>query len=315
MKQEIKFNADGRLLEVIKQWRRWLLDERRYSEHTADAYLRDLSQFLAFFQNPISLENLQNVSLSKFRSFIASAHNQAVEKSSLARKISSLRGFYHWLEKQNLVHNPAIGVLASPRKPKILPRAMEFRQAVDVIEEAPNFEKENWQQCRDMAIFTLLYGCGLRISEAVNLNVGDFDNHDFLTIKGKGNKERIVPLLPIVIQTVNTYLESCPFKNPRGEAIFLGARGERITPRIIQRQMEKVRNYLRLPPNLTPHSFRHSFATHLLENGTDLRAIQQLLGHASLSTTQRYTEIETSKLIDEYRKADLFAAIDNKKEG
>ena len=313
MKQDIKYNADAKLSEVIGEWRMWLLEERLYSEHTADAYLRDLSQFLRFFQNPVSLEILQGVTLSEFRAYIASQHNQVISKSSLARKISSLRSFYGWLNKQNLVHNSAISVLASPRKPKILPRALDVRQAVDVVKRSQELENQNWQKYRDVAIFVLLYGCGLRISEAVGLNVGDFDNHDFLTVKGKGKKERIVPLLPIVIQAVEDYLEVCPFKNERGKAVFLGARGERINPRIVQRQMEKIRLYLHLPPNITPHSMRHSFATHLLENGTDLRAIQQLLGHSSLATTQRYTEIETSKLIEEYEKADLFKGLKRNK--
>ena len=159
---------------------------------------------------------------------------------------------------------------------------------------------------RDGAIMTLLYGCGLRISEALNLNIGDITEHStYLKIKGKGNKERIVPLLPIIWTKIKTYLEQCPYKLTTGEPLFIGARGERLSPRIIQRQLEKIRHYLGLPDTLTPHALRHSFATHLLAQGTDLRSIQELLGHSSLSTTQRYTDVEIETLHREYDKSGL----------
>ena len=158
---------------------------------------------------------------------------------------------------------------------------------------------------RDAAILTILYGCGLRISEALSLNVDDINHNDFLKIKGKGNKERFVPLLPIVKEKINAYLSACPWNPKQGDALFLGARGERLSPRIIQRTLEKVRLSLSLPDTLTPHALRHSFATHLLAEGTNLRSIQELLGHASLSTTQRYTHVEIEHLKHEYQKAHL----------
>lgn len=302
---EIKYNVDHILHEVVKDWLQWLKNERRYSEHTVDAYARDLSQFFDFFETPQTIGSLSKMQISDFRRYISSRHCQLISKTSLTRKLSSIRNFFHWLNRKGIVQNSAVSILSSPKKDKVLPRALEIQQAKDLIEEAPNFEKENWQQLRDIAIFTLLYGCGLRISEAVNTNIGDFDNRDFLRIKGKGNKERIVPILPIVTRSINAYLEACPYSHNHGDPIFLGARGERISPRIIERQMEKIRNYMGLPSNLTPHSLRHSFATHLLANGTDLRSIQELLGHASLSTTQRYTEVEISKLQTEYDQAKL----------
>jgi len=305
MKMEIKYNVDHILHEVVKDWLQWLENERRYSEHTVDAYARDLSQFFDFFETPQTIGSLSKMQISDFRRYISSRHCQLISKTSLTRKLSSIRNFFHWLNRKGIVQNSAVSILSSPKKDKVLPRALEIQQAKDLIEEAPNFEKENWQQLRDIAIFTLLYGCGLRISEAVNTNIGDFDNRDFLRIKGKGNKERIVPILPIVTRSINAYLEACPYSHNHGDPIFLGARGERISPRIIERQMEKIRNYMGLPSNLTPHSLRHSFATHLLANGTDLRSIQELLGHASLSTTQRYTEVEISKLQTEYDQAKL----------
>ena len=303
MKEQIKFFADNTLCAHIDQWLQWLLFERKYSQHTVDAYARDLSQFLAFFEQPANIFFLAHLQIKDFRKFIASMQN--LTKTSQARKISSIRNFFHWLEKKEILHNPEISVLNTPKKNKNLPRARGIEQTFDFLEESPNFENENWIKLRDIAVFTLIYGCGLRISEAVNTNIGDFDNQEFLHIKGKGNKERIIPLLPVVIQAVNTYLEACPYKNKYGEAVFLGARGERISPRIIQRQMEKIRNYMGLPNTITPHALRHSFATHLLAAGTDLRTIQELLGHSSLSTTQRYTEVEISHIQEEYEKAGL----------
>lgn len=303
MKEQIKFFADKTLCDHINQWQQWLLLERKYSQHTVDAYARDLSQFLAFFEQPANTFFLTHLQIKDFRKFIASLQNMT--KTSQARKISSIRNFFHWMEKKEILHNPEISVLNTPKKNKNLPRALGIDQTFDFLEESPNFENENWIKLRDIAVFTLIYGCGLRISEAVNTNIGDFDNQEFLRIKGKGNKERIIPLLPAVIQAINAYLEACPYKNKYGDAVFLGARGERISPRIIQRQMEKIRNYMGLPSTITPHALRHSFATHLLAAGTDLRSIQELLGHSSLSTTQRYTEIEISHIQQEYEKANL----------
>lgn len=303
MKEQIKFLADTTLCSHINQWQQWLLFERKYSNHTVDSYARDLAQFLAFFEQPATISFLAHLQIKDFRSFIASL--QPLTKTSVARKISSIRNFFHWLEKEEILHNPEISIINTPKKSKILPRAVTIDQTFDILEESSNFENENWIKLRDIAVFTLIYGCGLRISEAVNTNIGDFDNQEFLRIKGKGKKERIIPLLPAVLQTINSYLEACPYKNHYGEAVFLGARGERISPRIIQRQMEKIRNYMGLPNTITPHALRHSFATHLLAAGTDLRSIQELLGHSSLSTTQRYTEVEISHIQEEYEKAGL----------
>lgn len=317
MKQEITYYADKELQNNIRQWIIWLENERCYSTHTVDAYARDISSFLAFFQNsavqnivgqqPVTLHDLGNMKISDFRAYIASDKCQHLNKSSLSRKLSSLRCFFHWMEEKKLLHNPAVTILSSPKKPHRLPHALDVKQTFRLINNKPAATSERWIYLRDMAIFTLLYGCGLRISEAVAVNISDFDNGDFLRIKGKGRKERIVPLLPKVIEAVNEYLDACPYtkKQSPDDAVFLGARGERINPRIIERQMEKICAELNLPHNITPHSLRHSYATHLLANGIDLRSIQELLGHASLSTTQIYTEVEISKLNQEYQKAKL----------
>ena len=307
MKQEIRYKASQEVIELITRWQIWLRDERRYSAHTLDAYSRDLSCFFEFIQEYLdltpTLADLQKAEIRLFRAFLSSRAARHIEKSSVARELSTLKNFYHWLARNNIVENPAIEVISSPRRAKVLPRALDVDDAFNVLDIAKDFSKKEWQGLRDVAIFTILYGCGLRISEALSLNLDDINHNDFLKIKGKGNKERLVPLLPVIKEKIAAYLAACPYNIKSGEALFLGARGERLSPRIVQRTLEKIRAYLGLSDSLTPHALRHSFATHLLANGTDLRTIQELLGHASLSTTQRYTDVQIETLQKEYRKA------------
>ncbi len=307
MKQEIRYKASQEVIELITRWQIWLRDERRYSAHTLDAYSRDLSCFFEFIQEYLdrtpTLADLQKAEVRLFRAFLSSRAARHIEKSSIARELSTLKNFYHWLARNNIVENPAIEVISSPRRAKVLPRAVDVDDAFNVLDIAKDFSKKEWQGLRDVAIFTILYGCGLRISEALSLNLDDINHNDFLKIKGKGNKERLVPLLPVIKEKIAAYLAACPYNIKSGEALFLGARGERLSPRIVQRTLEKIRAYLGLSDSLTPHALRHSFATHLLANGTDLRTIQELLGHASLSTTQRYTDVQIETLQKEYRKA------------
>lgn len=309
MKNEIKYPAAPQVLEVIGKWQGWLKNERRYSEHTLDAYFRDLSDFFEFLYQRLEkkepeLSDLAALDIRGFRSYISSRAAKHLNNATLARNISGLRNFYRWLDRNNLVKNSAISIISSPKLPKSLPKALDIQDTFEVIKEAADQSREIWQGLRDTAVFTLLYGCGLRISEALSLNVGDINSkNDFVRIRGKGNKERIVPLLPVVIDAVDAYVEKCPYKMRPGEPLFLGARGERLSPRIIQRQLQKIRIYLGLPESLTPHALRHSFATHLLAEGTDLRSIQELLGHSSLATTQRYTDVHIETLKREYRRA------------
>ena len=307
MKEEIKYKADAKLLEVIKSWLSWLRNERRYSEHTVDAYARDLACFINFFAENyelIGIDFLENMGIRDFRSFVANRSARYIEKSSVAREISTLKNFFKWLDKTHILKNTSISLLSSPRLPKVLPKSLDVDDAQDLLKTAKTFAKEDWQGLRDQAVLILLYGCGLRISEALSLNVGDItDKTQFLRIKGKGSKERIVPLLPIVAEAVKIYLSSVPYDLKVGEPLFVGARGERLSPRIIQRQLQKIRAYMGLPDTVTPHALRHSFATHLLSEGTDLRSIQELLGHASLTTTQRYTDVQIDTLKREYDKA------------
>ena len=312
MKSEIKYNASREIKQLIAQWQSWLLNERRYSPHTLDAYSRDLSGFFDFAAEHLGkvpeTADLAKLEVRDFRAYLSQRAARHIDKSSLARELSTLKNFFKWLARYDILRNPALSVIRTPRRAKVLPKALEVNDTFNVIDEAQNLAYNSWQGLRDTAIFTLLYGCGLRISEALSLNVGDIGNNDFLRIKGKGNKERIVPLLPVVVENINKYLAECPYQPKQGEPLFLGARGDRLVPRIIQRQMQKIRAYLGLPDNLTPHALRHSFATHLLAEGTDLRSIQELLGHASLTTTQRYTDVQIETLKKEYDKAGLLSS-------
>ena len=312
MKSEIKYNASREIKQLIAQWQSWLLNERRYSPHTLDAYSRDLSGFFDFAAEHLGkvpeTADLAKLEVRDFRAYLSQRAARHIDKSSLARELSTLKNFFKWLARYDILRNPALSVIRTPRRAKVLPKALEVNDTFNVIDEAQNLASNSWQGLRDTAIFTLLYGCGLRISEALSLNVGDIGNNDFLRIKGKGNKERIVPLLPVVVENINKYLAECPYQPKQGEPLFLGARGDRLVPRIIQRQMQKIRAYLGLPDNLTPHALRHSFATHLLAEGTDLRSSQELLGHASLTTTQRYTDVQIETLKKEYDKAGLLSS-------
>ncbi len=309
MKKAIKYKAAPEVISLINDWQAWIIKERGYSAHTLDGYARDLKAFFEFWTKYLGAiptkTDLQEIDVRTFRAFLSKQNARHLTKTSLARKISTLRNFFRWLNRMHIIENTAFSIISTPRKNKVLPKALAIDQTLELLANAADFIPEPWQGLRDVAILTILYGCGLRISEALALNVGDINHNDFLKIKGKGNKERIVPVLPAVKEKIDAYMNACPYDFKQGEALFLGARGERISPRIIQRTLAKIRPMLGLPDNLTPHTLRHSFATHLLAEGTNLRSIQELLGHASLSTTQRYTDVEIEHLKKEYQKAHL----------
>ena len=308
MKRKINFYADQELQEIIDNWLRFLSQERGYSSHTVDAYARDFALFLKFISEttsyPCNIDSLNKATIKDFRKYLSDRNNKHILKSSIAREISSLKNFYHWADENSSIKNDDISILSSPRKDKNLPKSLDFNEILDIIDKALTSSKDEWQGLRDSAIFTILYGCGLRISEALSLNFGEITpKSTYLRILGKGNKERIVPLLPIIHEKIDAYLQACPYNFNPNDALFLGARGERLSPRIVQRQMAKIRGILGLNDNLTPHALRHSYATHLLSQGTDLRSIQELLGHASLSSTQIYTNIQMEHLTNEYKKS------------
>lgn len=306
MKNKIIFNAEHDVLDVIDKWQDYLKNQKRYSEHTVSAYARDLAFFINYFANNdniVSLDFLSTLDIRDFRSFIGFRASKHIEKSSLAREISAFKNFFKYLDKNHILKNDAISIVSSPKLKKVLPKSVEVEDTFSIISDSLDVASNEWQGYRDMAVFTLLYGCGLRISEALALNYIDFISADkFLKIKGKGNKERIVPLLPIVKENINAYLAKAPHTKAKDDALFIGARGDRLSPRIIQRQLQKIRGRLGLPDTVTPHALRHSFATHLLAQGTDLRSIQELLGHETLATTERYTDVEFETLKREYDK-------------
>lgn len=295
---------DNELTQLINNWEDWLKTQRNYSSHTISSYLSDLNIFLNHFpQKNVTLKDLNEMDIRGFRNFLSLRANNNVGKASIAREEAAIRSFFRWLNDNNYSENTTIFQIATPKLPKILPRALDIDTTLEIIDCTKDQDYEPWINIRDTAIFTLLYGCGLRISEAINLNVEDINQSDFLKIRGKGNKERYVPILPIVIERINNYIKHCPYHLEYGQPLFLGARGERLSPRIIQRRLQKIRIEFNLPDTITPHALRHSYATHLLANGSDLRSIQELLGHSSLTSTQRYTEVSIEKITEEYKKA------------
>jgi integrase/recombinase XerC len=301
-----RFSADDDLRDAIGSWMNRLAGERRASAHTVAAYGRDLAFFLDFLTAHIgeqpTLAMLSTLSPADFRAYLADRAAR-VERSSVARGLSVVRGFIRFLERSGLASCPALAVLRAPKLPRAVPKPLLVADAAEIIEAPAGIATDAWQAKRDIAVLTLLYGAGLRISEALGFPRAVAPLGEQITITGKGNKQRLVPVLPAVREAVADYLAACPYKLPPDGPLFIGAHGGPLSPRIVQRQMEILRRALGLPETATPHALRHSFATHLLAGGGDLRAIQELLGHASLSTTQRYTSVESTRLLAVYDAA------------
>lgn len=294
------------LQKVYLEWLVNLKNIKGLSENTIAAYKRDIKKFILFLRNYLgndpTIIDLNKLSNNSFRGYLAEQKNLGNSNVSIARQISSLKSFFNYLIKIKKINNSPILNLKGPKQKKSLPRPIIADLAIQVIKEAKNIDDEKWVGQRNQTILILLYGCGLRISEALNLNYSDFTNNDYLVIKGKGNKERIVPMMDYIRKSIAHYMEICPYEFTNDDPLFIGKRRGRLSPRIIQYALEKIRASLALPETATPHALRHSFATHLLENGGDLRTIQELLGHSSLSTTQKYTKVENSQLLNVYTK-------------
>ncbi|HVI53353.1 MAG TPA: tyrosine recombinase XerC [Candidatus Sulfotelmatobacter sp.] len=303
----IPFLGGPRLRAAVDSWRAWLAEERRASAHTLDGYSRDLSAFLSFLMEHLGgeaeLDDLSKLSPADFRSFMARRGGEGLGRTSMARTMSSLRSFFRYLDRNGLAHNAALGAVRSPRPPRSIPKPLSSDDALAALSSAAELQDEPWMAARDMALLTLLYGCGLRLGEALGLNRGQRPKGEVMVITGKGNKQRLVPLLPAVVEAVDDYLGQCPWKGGSDFPLFVGARGRRLNPGVVQRQVRRLRGLLGLPETATPHALRHSFATHLLAGGGDLRTIQELLGHASLSTTQRYTDVDAARLTAVYQDA------------
>ena len=293
--------------DAFTNWLGNLKEVRNLSDNTLISYKHDVKSFIEFISthtgSEVSIKYLNDMKISDFRSFLSYLRNKDISSTSIARIISSLKSFFNYLLNTNLIESTVIQSLRTPKQKKSLPRPISSELAIETIKHAQDMEKEKWIGMRNKSILMLLYGCGLRISEALNLNFEDINENDYLIIKGKGNKERMVPLMDYVKNDIENYIHECPKNFMKDDPLFVGKRLDRLSPRIIQYVLEKIRHNLSLPETATPHALRHSFATHLLNSGGDLRTIQELLGHSSLSTTQKYTKVETEKLYDAYSKA------------
>lgn len=292
------------LEEIIIQWTKWLGTEKNVSPHTLISYQTDLRIFFEFLTHhlgkKLEVKELQELESKDVRAFLSYRARQGVSNRSNARGLSTIRTFYKFLQKKYNIETSQISLVRSPKQQTTLPRPLSQTQALKVV--TPVEGQEDWVSARDMALFSLLYGAGLRISEALGLKVGDIANASKqLRITGKGNKHRYVPLLPLILEKIQCYRDLCPYIENPNRPLFLGEKGKTLNPGVAQRAMRNLRAYYNLPESATPHSLRHSFATHLLEGGSELRVIQELLGHTSLSTTQKYTHVDTGHLKEVHR--------------
>lgn len=277
------------------------------SPATLAAYRQDLDGFLGFlgqhWGGPQGVAALGRITTSDMRAWMAADRSAGLAPRSLARRLSAVKSFYRWLYDRHGIDAPAVSSMRGPRLAARLPRPVSAPAARDLLARAAELDERPWVAARDVAVLTLLYGCGLRISEALSLRQADAPLSDVLRMTGKGGKVRLVPVLPVARDAVAAYLEVQPHPVSPGDALFLGVRGGPLNPRQVQGAMQILRAQLGLPPSATPHALRHSFATHLLQAGGDLRTIQELLGHASLSTTQVYAGLDERHLMDIYRAA------------
>jgi integrase/recombinase XerC len=302
--------ADESIARQMTRWLAFLRAERRLSPKTSEAYARDLRQFLEFLVTHrgarVTLKSFSALEASDVRAFMASRRADEIASRSLMRALAGLRSFGRFLEREGLGKVGALSAIRAPKIGKSLPKPLPMAAAKRLADadERAGEDREPWIWARDAAVMALLYGSGLRISEALGLKRRDVPapgEGDILVVTGKGNKTRMVPVLQNVLALIQDYAAMCPHSLPPEGPIFVGARGGALSPRIIQLTMARLRSALGLPDSATPHALRHSFATHLLSRGGDLRAIQELLGHASLSTTQIYTGIDSERLLEVYR--------------
>ena len=295
--------------EVLNLFLAHLAGERRLSDHTIAAYQRDLSNFLSFIADhldkDLNLTDLTALKARDFRAYLAARRrgDRPLSPASMQRQLSALRTFYRYIERRWDAANPDLLLLKGPRARRPLPKALSFDGAKELV-SPQNFDNQHaWVNARNQAVLALCYGAGLRISEALSLTGAQIPLTESLAIVGKGGKTRILPILPVIRRAVEQYLDLCPYPMQPDQPIFRGMRGKALHARIIQAEVQRLRNALGLPDSATPHALRHSFATHLLAGGGDLRTIQQLLGHESLSTTQRYTDVDAAALLKTHKAA------------
>lgn len=287
----------------------WMAHERRASSRTVAAYGDCLRPFLTFLAEhrgaPPSADDLAATTAAEFRAYLAHRRSgaRALSPRSLSQALSAIRSFHRWLDRRHDIANPELALVRGPRLKATLPRPVSELQADELLTTAAELAGSDWEAARDRAVLTLLYGCGLRISEGLSLTQADAPLGSSVRVVGKGSKTRVVPVLPVVAQAVEAYRRLAPFAADPAAPLFRAKRGGPLTPRHVQAVMQRLRGALGLPDSATPHALRHSFATHLLGAGADLRSIQELLGHASLSTTQRYTGVDSAALLTAYASA------------
>ncbi|MGB4101592.1 MAG: tyrosine-type recombinase/integrase [Alphaproteobacteria bacterium] len=293
--------------QALAEWVAWLTSERRAATHTVAAYQRDIAQFVVFAAEhgggDVSINRLSAMELSDLRSWLSWLAGRGLTAASRARAVAAVRGWFRWMDRTGRMHNDAINLLRLPKVVRRMPRPVTAVEAGALTDAAAIQDMEPWLAARDAALLLLLYGAGLRLGEALSLNHHDLDAVERLVVRGKGNKERVVPVLPVVREAIMGYVKTKPYAATPDAPVFIGARGKRLNPGVAERQMRQLRHQLGLPDTATPHALRHSFATHLLAGGADLRTLQELLGHASLSTTQVYTKIESTQLEKVYANA------------
>ena len=305
----ILVNAKPDLAATRKAWLEQLGGERRLAAKTLEAYERDTRQFLSFLAGHLGgapgLKDVAELRSLDFRAFLTRRRAGGAGARTLGRGLAGIRSFMRYLERNGLANAAAATTMRAPRQPKSLPKPLTASDARRVVDAKEQLHEEPWIAARNAAVLTLLYGCGLRIGEALSLTGEALRNRSekAIAVTGKGSKTRMVPLLPVVFDAVDLYRRLCIYDLPAGEPLFRGARGGPLQPAVLQRDMRNLRSALGLPETATPHALRHSFATHLLGSGGDLRTIQELLGHASLSTTQVYTGVDTARLLDVYKNA------------
>jgi integrase/recombinase XerC len=307
--QEFLISARPDLQDARQAWLKALAGERRLATETVEAYERDTRQFLQFLTGhcggPPGIADIADLRPADLRGFLAARRSDGAGARTLGRGLAGIRSLLRYLERRGLVNAAGAAALRAPKQPKSLPKPLTANDAKRVVSAGEQLAEKPWIAARNAAVLTLLYGCGLRISEALGLSGAELASaaDTVLRITGKGGKMRLVPVLPVALKAVTEYRRLCPYHLDANDPLFRGARGGPLNPAILQRDMAKLRSALDLPNTATPHALRHSFATHLLGRGGDLRTIQELLGHASLSTTQIYTGVDTARLLDIYNAA------------
>ena len=303
--------------EIIAEFTDYLLNTKNYSTHTATAYETDIRDFIKFFarfnDGDVELKDIARCDTFAFRAWMADRAKRELTHKSTARALSSLRTFYKWLARHKNIQNDAIDLISAPKVERKLSKAIETHDVSDMHDAIRSIDaNEPWIAARDWALVVLIFGCGLRISEALALkNIDVANNPNSLRIIGKGNKERIVPVLPAVNIAISKYMKINPHGTQDNDPLFRSVRGLPMSARMAEKVIENLRHYLQLPDYVTPHALRHTFATALLAGGADLRSLQELLGHSSLSTTQLYTKVNMAEIMDAYKHAHPLAQNDD----